>query len=237
MHLNEEGSLAQSSQKTGSVKAVRSSQKTDHKTGSDQIKVSSFAPSRLLLIALILFSAIGLIASFVLSADYTHLLRDPDLTLSCDINAVLSCVSVMKTAEATLIFGIPNSYFGMIGFAVLLTIAVVIATGARLPRWFRGCLQLAAFGGIAFAWWMFFDALYGIGILCPWCLTVTASMTILFGAITNYNLRAGTFGLAEKIQDKVVKWLDFGADKLVIVLILILFIILAFLRFGAELVS
>ncbi len=186
---------------------------------------------------MIVFSAFALIASLALSIEYAHLLKYPNEALACDINSALSCASVMKTWQATLFFGIPNSYFGMIGMAVLLTISVVLATGAKLPKWFFACIQIAAIGGLAFAWWMFFDSLYVIGVLCPWCLLVTTSMTILFGAITHFNLRENMFEFKRKTYDRILRFLNADGDKLIVASILVIFAFLAFAKFGFELIS
>ncbi|MDR0955750.1 MAG: vitamin K epoxide reductase family protein [Candidatus Nomurabacteria bacterium] len=184
---------------------------------------------------LIVFSAVALTASLMLSVDYVKLLQNPDATFSCDINSALSCVSVMKTPQADVLFGIPNSFFGMMAFAVLLTIGVVLAVGAKLPKWFKVCTQIAALGGLAAAWWMFFDSLYHIGVLCPWCLTVTTSMTIMFGAITHWNLRENTFEFKRPTYDKILKFLGSDADKIIVAAILVIFAALAILKFGARL--
>lgn len=186
---------------------------------------------------MIVFAAMALLASLVLSIEYTHLLKAPDAALACDINSALSCASVMKTWQATLFFGIPNSYFGMIGYAVLLTIAVVMATGAKLPKWFLVCMQIGLIGGLAFAWWMFFDSLYIIGVLCPWCLVVTTSTTILFGAVTHFNLRENTFEFKRKTYDKVLKFLNADGDKLIVAAFLVIFAMLAFAKFGFALIA
>lgn len=184
---------------------------------------------------LIVFGSIGLLASFVLSVDAYMVVKNPNTALACSINAVLNCLEVMKTPQATVFFGIPNSFFGMMAFPVLITIGVAIAIGARLPKWFKTCLQLGALGGLAAAWTMFFDSLYVIGALCPWCLTVTTSMTIIFGAITHYNLRENTFDFKRPTYDKILKFLDADGDKLVWATILVIFAFLAFAKFGAAL--
>lgn len=186
---------------------------------------------------MIVFASIALLASTMLSIEYTHLLASPETVLACDINTVLSCASVMDTWQATLFFGIPNSYFGMIGFAVLLTIAVVMATGARLPKWFLVYMQIGLIGGLAFAWWMFFDSLYVIGVLCPWCLAVTTSTTILFAAVTHYNLRENTFAFKRATYDRILKFLNKDGDKLITAGILVIFAFLAFAKFGFDLIA
>lgn len=184
---------------------------------------------------LIVFGSIGLLASFTLSLDAFEILRNPSTELSCNINAVLNCLEVMKTPQAEVLFGIPNSFFGMVAFPVLITIGVVMAVGARLPKWFKVCMQIGGLVGLAAAWWMFFDSLYVIGVLCPWCLSVTTSTTIIFGAITHYNLRENTFDLKKPAYDKVLKFLNADGDKLIWATVLVVFALLVFAKFGLAL--
>ena len=184
---------------------------------------------------MIVFASIGLLASFVLSVDAFTLLKDSDTQLACNLNAALNCVEVMKTPQSEILFGIPNSFFGMMAFPVLITIGVMIAIGAQLPKWFKTCMQLGVLGGLAFAWWMFFDSLYVIGVLCPWCLTVTTGMTIIFGAVTHYNLRENTFDFKRPTHDKILKFLNADGDKLIWATVLVIFAFLAFAKFGIAL--
>ena len=186
---------------------------------------------------LIVFGSIGLLASFALSVDAFTLLKDPNAVLSCSINTILNCVQVMKTAQSEILFGIPNSFFGMMAFPVLITIGVALAVGAKLPKLFKACMQIAVLGGIAAAWWMFFDSLYVIGSLCPWCLLVTTSMTIITGAVTHYNLRENTFEFKRPSYDRILKFLDSDGDKVIWAAILVTFALLAFARFGTALFS
>ncbi len=184
---------------------------------------------------LIVFGGIGLLASFVLSADAFELLKNPNTQLSCSVNAILNCIEVMKQPQAEILFGIPNSFLGMVAFPVLVTIGVVMAVGARLPKWFKVCLQIGGLAGIAAAWWMFFDSVYVIGALCPWCLTVTTSTTIIFGAITHFNLRENTFEFKRPTYDKIIKFLNNDFDKVIWAAILVVFALLAFAKFGTAL--
>ncbi len=184
---------------------------------------------------LIVFGSVGLLASFTLSVDAYMVVKNPQTQLACSINAVLNCLQVMKTPQAEIFFGIPNSFFGMMAFPVLITIGVMLAIGARLPKWFKTCMQIGALGGLAFAWWMFFDSLYIIGVLCPWCLTVTTSMTIIFGAITHYNLRENTFDFKRPTYDKILKFLNADGDKLIWATVLVTFAFLTFAQFGTAL--
>ncbi|MEU3493704.1 vitamin K epoxide reductase family protein [Kitasatospora cineracea] len=52
---------------------------------------------------------------------------------SCNINPILSHGSVMRTGQASA-FGFPDPLIGVAAFAVVVTVGVVLLTGARLPR-------------------------------------------------------------------------------------------------------
>ena len=133
-------------------------------------------------IALVVLGAIGLAASFTLLVDKFKLLQNPDFTPSCDINPVLSCGSVMVKPQAG-VFGFPNPMLGLIGFSVLITMGVLYASGARPRKWLLGGLVLGSLAGLTFVHWLFFQSLYRIGALCPWCMVVWA-VTIALGVWT-----------------------------------------------------
>ena len=124
-------------------------------------------------IAMTVWSALGLAASAMLSIDKVKLLVDPSFQPSCNFNPVLSCGSVMKTDQASL-FGFPNSFLGMVGFSVMLTISVLVAAQVVLPRWVVAGAAAGSVLGTAFVHWLAFQSLYRIGALCPWCMVVWA---------------------------------------------------------------
>lgn len=179
---------------------------------------------------ILVFAAIGLAASFILSLEKIELLKNPDAILSCSFNVVLNCASVMKTWQAT-VFGFPNSYIGMIAYPVLITLAVGYFAGARYKRWFMVGAQIGATLGLAFAYWLFFQSVYDIQVLCPWCLLVTASTTLIFAALTRYNLRENNFGLPKKAHSTVMDWLQKGYDKFLTATWLAAMTVLVFLQF------
>lgn len=127
-------------------------------------------------------------ASFILTYDKLHLLQNPDYNPSCNINPILSCGSVMKTAQANL-FGIPNSIFGLVAFSMLLMLGVTIAAGASLRRWMWIAIQLAATAGIVFMHYLFFQGIFRIHAICPWCFVVWMITIPTFWYITLHNLR------------------------------------------------
>ncbi|AZI59642.1 vitamin K epoxide reductase family protein [Nakamurella antarctica] len=120
--------------------------------------------------------AVGLVAAFILTWDKLKLLADPNYLPSCTIGANFSCVSVMESPQASL-FGFPNSFLGMIGFAIVVTLGVVIITGWKPPRWMWWGLQAGALLAVVLVHWLIVQSLYEIGTLCLYCM-VTWTVTI-----------------------------------------------------------
>jgi uncharacterized membrane protein len=82
------------------------------------------------------------------------LLKDPSYTPSCSINPILSCGSVMTTAQAE-VFGFPNPLIGVAAFPVVAATGAAVLAGARLPRWWWLSLQAGALFGVVFVHWLF----------------------------------------------------------------------------------
>lgn len=155
-------------------------------------------------------SLIGLVASFVLAVDALILAADPNAIFSCDINTKISCGTVGTSWQANLL-GFPNAYLGLISEPVVITVAIAALGGVVFPRWFMVTAQAFYSIGFAFAYWLFFQSYFVIGALCPWCLTITVTTTLVFFSITRVNILDGNlkFGRATpKIQSLVKGWVD-----------------------------
>lgn len=176
-------------------------------------------------------ASVGLLASFVLSVEKLELLKNPDTVLSCSINVVLNCASVMKTWQAA-VFGFPNSYIGLMAYPVLITLCVAYFAGARFKPWFMVGAQVGATLGLIFAYWLFFQSVYVIQILCPWCLLVTLATTIIFEALLRYNLRENTFGLNKARHNTAKALLAKDYDKLLAATWLVVLVALVLIKFG-----
>lgn len=177
---------------------------------------------------------VGLIVSFILSIEKIHLLEQPDATLSCSFNLVLNCSTVMQTWQSS-VFGFPNMYIGLMAFPVVITVAVVALAGATLPRWFWRAAHVSYGLGLLFAYWLFFSSVYDIRVLCPWCLVITFTMTILFEVMTRYALRGNIWSLKETVNRRVQTFLDKDFDKVVVAGWIAFLIALVFLQFGESL--
>lgn len=139
---------------------------------------------------LVVTGIIGLICSFIISLDKVKLLENPSFQPSCDLNPIVACGSVMKSAQGS-VFGFPNPWIGLAGFAILLTVGMSLLAGAKFKRWFWLGLQTGVVLGLAFAHWLLFESIYRIHALCPYCLTVDVIVITTFWYVTLYNLQNG----------------------------------------------
>lgn len=160
-------------------------------------------------------ACLSLTASFVLSVDAIILAADPQAALSCNINAVLSCGTVGASWQASL-FGFPNAFLGLVAEPVVITIAVASLGGVRFPRWFMFAAQVVYTLGVVFAYWLFFQSYFVIGALCPWCLLVTLSTTLVFTSLTHVNIRDGNLYLPERASRAARRFVAADLDALVI---------------------
>lgn len=181
-------------------------------------------------------SVLALIASFVLSLEKIHLLNNPDAILSCSFNLVLNCSVVMQSWQSSVFFGIPNMYIGLVSFPVLITVAVAaLWGGAHFKKGFLLAMNIGVLLGTIFAYWLFFQSLYVIQVLCPWCLVVTVSCTLMFAAVTHISLDENVLGLSKKADRRVRAFLTKGYHQLVVASWIVLMIALVLLKFGADL--
>lgn len=145
------------------------------------------------------------LASSILVLDRLELYRNPNAVTNCDINAVVSCGSVMKTHQAE-IFGFPNPLIGLFAFAVIITTGMAMLSGARLGRWYWIGMQTGVTLGMVMICWLWFQALYVISILCPYCMVVWAMMILLFIWTTVRNLVHGVIPAPAGLTRFAAEW-------------------------------
>ena len=197
--------------------------------------VQWFKNSNHLIFSVMLLGGIAaLSAAFTLTLEKFHLYEDPNAILSCSINLVLNCSTVMQTWQSSL-FGFPNMIIGLMAYAVVVTVALAGLFGVKFPRWWL-IAQNIGFGlGLVFAYWLFFQSVYDIQVLCPWCLIVTTSTTLIFSSMLHYNLKQNTFKLAEKTNARVQRFLKGGYHQMIVLAWIALMVVLVFLKFGEAL--
>jgi len=191
-----------SSKKRKALKSIQTDEvEVITKPGGLKITKSTQPPSLEKFIPkLLIFSGIvGLIAAFVISYDKDQLLQNASFQPNCDINPIISCGSVMKSAQGTA-FGFPNPWIGLAAFAVLLTIGVGLLAGARYKRWFWIGLQVGTVFGLGFVHWLFFQSVYNIHALCPYCMAVWTVVIPTFWYVLLYNLEQGHIVLPTRFE-------------------------------------
>jgi uncharacterized membrane protein len=179
-------------------------------------------------------SILALGAAFVLTVEKFHLYEEPDAVLSCSINLVLNCSTVMQTWQSE-VFGFPNMIIGLMAYAVVVTVAVIGLTGAKLPRWFWIAANIGFLLGTIFSYWLFFQSVYVIEVLCPWCLLVTTATTVIFSTMLHYNLKHNVFELKKSVNDRVQRFLEGGYHQMIVLAWFALMVALVILQFGADL--
>lgn len=170
--------------------------------------------------------SIGFVSAFTLAIDKIAILKDPNYVPTCSISPLISCGSVMQTPQSE-VFGFLNPLLGIAGFAVIITIGMAIIAGATFKRWFWLGMQAGATLGVVFISWLYYQSVFTIGALCPFCMVVWAITLPLFWYITLYNLRTKVITYSPKWKhyvdfmqkhhgDILLAWFGIGIGIIVI---------------------
>lgn len=185
-------------------------------------------------VTMLVASAASLVASFVLSIDAITLAKNPHATLGCNINAVISCGTVAKSWQSSLL-GFPNAFLGLVTEPVVITVAVAALGGVKFPRWFMVAAQVVYTVGLLFAYWLFYQAMFEIGALCPWCLTITLATTLVFFEMTYVNIRDDNLHLPRRVQSALLAFVRSDLDILLVIAWLLAVVLAVVLKYGAAL--
>ena len=150
--------------------------------------VSAAVPTRTVGWVLLVAGLVGFVAAFVLAVEKYWLLTNPFYTPSCSVNATISCGPVMSSPQAA-VFGFPNPYLGIAGFAVVAATGAMLLAGGRLAGWYAVGLQVGAVLGTAFVVWLMVQSLTVIHALCPYCMAAWAATfaTLWYVSLSNLN--------------------------------------------------
>lgn len=155
---------------------------------------------------LLFAGVLGLFASIRLIIEKVSVLADSSYVPSCDINPVLSCGSVINTAQAA-VFGFPNPTIGIVSFSVVVTLAVLMVFNVSLPSFVHIGLLVGSILGFIFVCYLIYQSLYTISALCPWCMVVWGSLFIILWQTITYNVSEITLPFFKPFA-VVVKSLD-----------------------------
>lgn len=175
---------------------------------------------------LIVGSIIGLLASFSLTVDTIKFIKNPNVSLPCNINPFLSCTSVASTWQAA-VFGFPNSLLGIISFSMLLTIGIMFFCEGKAKKRLWLLVNLGALAAMVFVMWFFYESVYRIGSLCVYCMTVWAVTWPIFLYTTVWNWREGHFEITPPKKASFFNFISKNHTQILIAwYLLIIFLIL-----------
>ncbi len=136
---------------------------------------------------LLIGGIIGFLCGAIILHDKLELAANPNFKPSCNLNPIISCGDVMQSDQANA-FGFPNPFIGLGGFAILATVGLAMLAGAKFKRWFWLAVEGGMLFAVGFVHWLFFQSVYRIEALCPWCMVVWAVTIAGFWYVTLYNI-------------------------------------------------
>lgn len=142
---------------------------------------------------MLICGAIALLSTVMLTLESFHALENPDASLVCDINVLVTCQPAMNSSAGSL-FGIPNVIVGLVSFTLVIVAGVLEASGTRLPDWFYRGLQvglIVAAGMITYFQWF---SGYQLRALCLWCTIIWIATIPLVVLVTVANFANGRLG-------------------------------------------
>ncbi|MBX3312393.1 MAG: hypothetical protein KF916_05820 [Microbacteriaceae bacterium] len=157
---------------------------------------------------MIVLGALGWIASLELTLARFQSLEFPDQQLGCDFGILVNCSDSLAAWQGRVFFDIPNTLFGLAGFAVIIVIGAAIIAGAKFAPWFWGFWLVGVTAQFALTAWFQYQSIFVIGSLCPWCIAMWfASVPIFFIGIS-YPFAAGVFKWRKAFATKPIEVTD-----------------------------
>ncbi|OKL46461.1 hypothetical protein BSR28_08040 [Boudabousia liubingyangii] len=175
-----------------------------------------FLPS----LSLLLLSLIGLVSSVALTVATIGHAKDPLAKQSCDINSWISCGASMSSWKSE-ILGIPNALVGVMAFAALSTVAVLLLSKVQIARWFWIAMSFAAVVALLFVYWFAWESAFTFRALCPWCMVTWVVMIAIFTILVGRAARAQIPGLGWLGRPMVREWWAFMAIMYALIVIII----------------
>lgn len=163
------------------------------------MKIKNWKLDNTLPYILLIAGIIGYTCAFIIMFDKLKLLDNPAYKPSCDLDPIISCGNIMQSKQATA-FGFPNPFIGLGGFPVVAVIGGALLAGARFKRWFWLGLNGGLLFAAGFVHWLFFESVYRIQALCPWCMVVWVVSITSFWYVTLYNIDKKHLPLPQKAR-------------------------------------
>jgi uncharacterized membrane protein len=148
---------------------------------------------------LLIGGIIGYLCAFIIMFDKVQLADNPNFKPNCNLNPIISCGNVMQSDQATA-FGFPNPFLGLGGFAIVATVGAAMLAGGKFKRWFWLSVNAGMLFAVGFVHWLFFESVYRIQALCPYCMVVWIISITGFWYVTLYNIDEKNIRLPQKLK-------------------------------------
>ena len=89
--------------------------------------------------------------------------------------------------------------------------------------------------GCLFAYSLLYTSTFEIGALCPWCLLVTLSTTLVFFSMTRYNIGENNLYLSDKLARRANELIKEEYDTLSMGLLLVTVTTVIVVKYGSAL--
>lgn len=142
---------------------------------------------------------VGIIAAFELTVEKLNALANPGAPAACDINPLVQCGANLASWQGAL-FGFPNPLLGLLGWPVVLTVAVLIASKVSLPKWFMRAFAIGISAAFVFVLWLMYASFFQLGTLCPWCMVTWVATIPAFVLTWAHTLRNKVWGSSETVE-------------------------------------
>jgi uncharacterized membrane protein len=172
---------------------------------------------------LTVFGGIAFLAAGTLTIDDWKLAENPDYRPSCSINVFVTCSAAMQSWQGKL-YGFPNPFLGIVAFAIVVTVGVIMLTGFRPPRWFRLALLAATTIGLGHVFFFVWTTIYRLGKICPYCSVVWLCMIPIFWYQLVHAIQERAIPLPDKWRGAIVRNRTIGTVVLYVALLLWVFI-------------
>lgn len=154
---------------------------------------------------LVAIGIIGYLSASIMLVDDIKILKDPSYVPSCNFNPIISCGTVMQSKQASL-FGFPNVLIGFLSYTTVLVVGFAMLAGARFKRWFWLGLQGGLVFGLGLVLFLFYQTVYRINALCPFCITDWVITLTAFWYVLLYNIDQKHIKLPAGRATRIAAW-------------------------------
>lgn len=127
----------------------------------------------------IIAGLIGWFTSFELLTERIKTLVSPDYVANCNFSVLVTCGPNMSSWQGS-VLGFSNPIIGVAMFVAPVVVGVSLLARARFDGWWWMLYVAGNALGISFVFWLFYQSVFVLGTLCPWCMVVWTAMIPLW---------------------------------------------------------